>query len=121
MLVNESGDAVRAHDIGSVPRRIVETERYLYLLTDTRLYVLRDDALHTLIVTFDGGELIVAQTGLGLLEKKRLRWFRDDGAYMGTIVPEDPIRRAYSDGDGLVVETRQRRAIIHGAPGWWTH
>ena len=81
VLVNESGDAVRAYDIGSVPRRIVETEQYLYLPTDTRLYVLRGDALHTLIDTFDGGELVVAQTGLGLLEKKRLRWFRDDGAW----------------------------------------
>jgi hypothetical protein len=32
-----------------------------------------------LVDTFDGGDLIVAQTGFGLLEPKRLRWFREDG------------------------------------------
>ena len=53
----DKGEGVRVYDIGSVPRRIVDTGNYIYLLTDTRLYVLRDDALLTLVDTFDGGDL----------------------------------------------------------------
>lgn len=119
ILTDEEGQGVRVYDIGSVPRRIVDTGDYLYLLTDTRLYVLRDDALHALVDTFDGGDLIVAQTAFGLLEKKRLRWFREDGRYLGSVVSKDPIRRVYSTNDGMVVETRQRRAIVQGVPAWW--
>ena len=119
VLVDRNGKAVRAYDIGSVPRRIVDTGDYLYLLTDTRLYVLRDDALHALIDTFDGGDLIVAQTGFGLLEPKRLRWFSQDGRYLGSIASKDPIRRVYSAGDRTVVETRLRRVVVAGVLPWW--
>ncbi len=119
VLVDHNGKGVRAYDVGSVPRRIIDTGDYLYLLTDTRLYVLRDDALHALVDTFDGGDLVVAQTGFGLIEKRRLRWFREDGHYLGSVVSKDPIRRVYSDGDAMIVETRQRRTVIRGAPTWW--
>ena len=107
------------YDIGSVPRRIVDTGDYLYLLTDTRLYVLRDDEFHALVDIFDGGDLIVAQTSFGLLEKKRLRWFREDGRYLGSVLSKDPIRRVYSKDEAMIVETRQRRMIAEGVPSWW--
>ncbi|NLH88633.1 MAG: J domain-containing protein [Firmicutes bacterium] len=119
ILVDEHGEGVRVYDIGSIPRRIVDTGDYLYLLTDTRLYVLRDEALHSIVDTYDSGDLVVAQTGFGLLEKKRLRWFSADGQYLGSVIATDPIRRAYWDGDAMVVETRRRRAIVQGAPAWW--
>ena len=119
ILVDEKGEAKRVYDIGSVPRRIVDTGDYLYLLTDTRLYVLQDDTLHALVDTLDGGDLIVAQTAFGLLEKKRLRWFREDGRLLGTVLSKDPIRRVYTTGEGMVVESRQRRVLIEGVPTWW--
>jgi hypothetical protein len=119
VVLTHSGEPVRAYDIGSVPRRIVDTGDYLYILTDTRLYVLRDERLYTIIDTFDGGDLIVAQTGLGLLEKKRFRWFREDGTYLGAIVAKDPIRRVYAAPGGMTVETRTRRVLVRGAPAWW--
>ena len=72
-LVDEKGTGTRVYDIGSVPRRIVDTGDYLYLLTDTRLYVLHEDALHALVDTFNGGDLVVAQTAFGLIEKKRVK------------------------------------------------
>lgn len=120
VLVDEKGKGVRVYDIGNVPRRIVDTGDYLYLLTDTRLYVLHDDALHALVDVFDGGDLVVAQTAFGLLEKNRLRWFREDGRYLGSVVSKDPIRRIYSKGNGMVIETRQRRALVQGVTTWWT-
>ena len=107
------------YDIGGVPRKIVDTGDYLYLLTGTRLYVLHNDALHALVDTFDGGDLIIAQTAFGLLEKKRLRWFHEDGQYMGSVVSKDPIRRVYSTAEGMAVETRRQRAIVQGVPTWW--
>ena len=117
--VNDAGEAVRAYDIGAVPRRIIDTGDYLYFLTDTRLYILREELLCGIIDTFDGGDLIVGQTGFGLLENKRFRWFREDGIYLGAVVSKNPIRRAYHGTEGLVIETRQRRAIVRGAPAWW--
>jgi len=119
LAVSESGEAIRAYDIGSVPRRIVDTGDYLYILTDTRLYVLRNEALHMIIDTSGGGDLIVAETGFGLLEKKRFRWFCEDGTYSGSIVTKDPIRRVYAPPGGITVETRTRRAFVRGAPAWW--
>lgn len=119
IAVNEFGEPVRAYDIGSVPLRIVDTGNYLYILTDTRLYVLRDETLYTIIDTYDGGDLIVTQTGFGLLEKKRFRWFSEDGRYLGSILSKDPIRRVYAVPGGITVETRTRRGLVRGAPEWW--
>ena len=119
VLVDHNGQGVRAYDIGSVPRRIIDTGDYLYLLTDTRLYVLHNDSLHALIDVFDGGDLIIAQTGFGLIEKKRLRWFREDGRYLGSVVSRAPLRRVYSADNKMIVETRQRRAVVQGVPTWW--
>jgi hypothetical protein len=72
-----------------------------------------------LVDTFDGGDLIVAQTGFGLPEPKRLRWFREDGRYLGSVVSKDPIRRVYLAGDRTIVETRLRRVVFEGIPPWW--
>lgn len=119
VLVDHNGKGRRLYDIGSVPRQIIDTGDYLYMLTDTRLYVLRDNALCALLDTFEAGSLVVAQTGFGLLQKKRLRWFREDGHYLGSVVTKAPIRRVYSSGDTMTVETRQRRATLVGAPTWW--
>lgn len=119
ILVDEYGKAVRAYDVGSVPRRIIDTGEFLYLLTDTRLYVLRNDALHAIVDTLDRGELLVAQTGFGLLEPKRLSWFHQDGNYQGSVVTKHPIRRVYSTRDRMIVETRQQRAVVQGPPIWW--
>lgn len=119
VLVDENGEGVRVYDVGSVPHKIVDTGDYLYLLTNTRLYVLHDDELHAVVDTTDGGDLFVAQTAFGLLEQKRLRWFREDGRYMGGVVSRDPIRRVYANSDGMILETRQRRAIVQGVSTWW--
>ncbi len=117
--LDEGGEAVRAYDIGSVPRRIVDTGEFLYLLTDTRLYVLREDSLYALVDTVDAGDLLVAETGFGLLESKRLRWFGRDGRYEGSVVSKNPIRHVYSSGGNLTVATRQRRVEIKGGPTFW--
>ena len=117
--VDETGRAVRAYDIGAMPRHIVDTGVFLYLLTGTRLYILRDDQLYAVIDTLAGGDLIVAGNGFGLLERKRLRWFNATGEYRGSIVTKQPIRRAYSTRNRLIVETRRQRAVVLGAPTWW--
>jgi len=117
--INRDGHPIRAYDIGAVPRQIIDTGDYLYLLTDTRLYILRDDSLLALMDTSESGELFVAQTGFGLLQNKRFQWFRENGTHLGTIATKNPIRRIYYTPQGMVVETRQRRAIIGGVTTWW--
>ena len=62
-----------------------------------------------MIDLLDGGELVMAHDGFGVLETKRLRWFSQDGNLLGTILSADPIRRIYQSGEGLVVESRAAR------------
>jgi hypothetical protein len=119
IMVDANGIGLRVYDIGTVPERIVDTGRYLYLLTQTRLYVVRENALHALVDTYEGDDLVVAQNGFGLLEKKRFRWYEPEGTYLGSVVTKDPIRRVYSSGRSMIVETRQLRASVSGVPEWW--
>jgi len=42
-----------------------------------------------------------------------------EGELRGSILSRDPIRRVYCSAKAMVVETRQRRALIGGAPRWW--
>ena len=84
----------------------------------TCLYVLKGDTLHSVVDVYDAGELLVAQTGFGLLEKRQFRWFLEDGSYQGRVVTKNPIRRVYYR-EGMVVETRQRRAVVEGVASWW--
>lgn len=118
--VDGEGQPLRAYDIGAVPRQIVDTGDYLYLLTDTRLYVLQGDVLVALVDTAESGDLVIAQTGFGIIEKNRFRWFNEDGVYRGTVTAKNPLRRVYSTPAGMVVETRQRRALIGGVRPWWS-
>jgi hypothetical protein len=117
--VNGEGQPMRAYDIGAVPRQIIDTGDYLYLLTDTRLYTLRGDSLVALMDTSESGELIVAQTGFGLFQRNCFQWFSQDGTHIGTIAAKNPIRWIYYTPQGMVVETRQHRAIVGGVTSWW--
>lgn len=117
--LDSNGTPIRAYDIGAVPYKIIDTGDYIYFLTDTRLYVLRKNALIALVDVLEAGELIMAQTGFGLLQKKHFEWFTDSGKRIGGIVTKNPIRRVYYSPNGMIVETRQRRATIAGVKTWW--
>jgi len=117
--VDEAGVPVRYYSIGSVPRRIIDTGERLYLLTDTRLYVLQAGALHALVDVSEGGDLIVAQTGFGLLEKKRFRWFDENSAPVAAVLSKSPLRRVYQNADAVIIETRTHRLRVGGTRPWW--
>lgn len=111
-MLDAEGRLVRVYDTGAVPRRIAELNGYLYVLTDTRLYVVHGEALHALVDVPRSAELILSSTGFGLLENKRLRWFASDGTSSGLLVSKMPIRRVYRVLDTLVVESRQTRCVL---------
>jgi DnaJ domain len=119
VMVDAEGKGLRVYDIGSTPKRIIDTGDFLYILTHTRLLILRNDALHALVHVPDRAELVVAQSGFGVLENKRWCWFSSEGQYLGSVLTKDPIRRVYCAADSMLMETRQRRAVISGAPPWW--
>lgn len=118
ILLNELGMALNAFDIGAVPRKLIDAGNRLYILTDTRLYVLGKDRLVALVDVHDGGELLCGPLGFGLLEKKRFRWFNEDGIHLGSVLTDHPIRRVYYSEDVTVIETRLHRALISGIPIW---
>lgn len=83
VLVNQAGEALRVYDIDDVPRRIVDTGEYLYILTRSRLYVLRDDSVYARIDTLDCGNLVLAKSGFGLLEEELPALVRPGGSPSG--------------------------------------
>jgi hypothetical protein len=117
--VTTEGIPVAAFDLAAVPRHVAETPRYLYLLTDTRLYVLKGDEIVALLDVFDQGRLIVTDTGLGLLEQKAFTWLSPSGQFVGRVQSRDPIRRVMRITEGLAIESRQRRVLVHGTAPWW--
>jgi hypothetical protein len=119
VVLSPDGEPERVYDIGAVPRQVLEVGDRIYILTDTRLYVLLGDQLENLTDAF-GAKLIVADNGFALLEEKALTWFAPDGTQIGTARTKDPIRRVYHTGAFLIVETRQHRARINGCPRWWS-
>jgi hypothetical protein len=119
VMLDPDGRACQVYNVGLPPRRIIDTGAFLYILTDPALYVLRDGSFEKIIDLHDGGELVMAQNGFGLLESKRLRWFGPAGELLTTVLSADPIRRIYQSGDRLVVESRRRRALIKNVPPWW--
>lgn len=100
------------------PRRIVHRDDYLYLTTAGQVYVLRGD---TLLVVLDLGneeDFYCARNGFFLHDPKRVRAFRKDGGFLGSVLSKDPIRRLYQAGTDTVIETRTRRAVVSGIPIW---
>ena len=118
-MIDAEGEARQVYDVGVPPERIIDTGEFLYILTQHALYVLRHGSLEAIVDLLDGGRLVMAGNGFGMLETKRLRWFAHDGKLLGTVMSADPIRRIYQSGEGLIVESRLRRATIGGVPPWW--
>jgi DnaJ domain len=75
VMIDPEGEARRVYNVGITPRRIIDRGEFLYILTHPALYVLRDGSLENMIDLLDGGELVMAPNGFGVLETKRLRWF----------------------------------------------
>jgi len=119
VVVSEGGVPERVYDIGAVPRQIVDAGGRLYILTDTRLYVVSGDRLDALVDVYGASDVVVTDCGFALFERKALTWFSPAGKRIGTVRMKDPLRRAFSTSEGLVIETRQHRAHVTGPPPWW--
>ena len=119
VVVSARGIPERVYDIGSVPRHIADAGAHLYILTDTRLYVLAGDRLEALVDVYGASDVVVGDRGFALLEPKAVTWYTPEGLRVGSVETKDPLRRVLSTSSGLVVETRQHRARVTGAPSWW--
>lgn len=117
--VSEAGEPVCVYDIGAVPRHVSDAGEFTYILTDTRLYVLRGERLYALIDIVDKGGLTIGEEGFALQESRTWTWYGPEGARKGQVRTRDPIRRVRWSPDGLIVETRRHRAVVTGAPPWW--
>jgi hypothetical protein len=117
--VRPDGIPVRVYDIGTVPRQVARTSSHLFILTDTRLYILWQNELEALVDVLDRGKLIIGNCGFGLLQAKQFHWHTHAGQLLGEVKTRDPIRRVYYGSEGLVIETRSQRGIVGGAQSWW--
>ncbi len=117
--VGADGIPLRIYDIGTVPRQVARTSSHLFILTATRLYIVRESELVALVDVLDQGRLSIGNCGFGLLQPKHFQWFTHAGELLGEVKTRDPIRRTYFGEEGLVVETRTHRAVVSGAHGWW--
>ena len=111
--VNQAGSPVAVYDVSSTPKLIIDTGDYLYIQTNTRLYILQNGEDLIDIVDIKGNEkLIVGGKGFGLLGDKHLKWHNEDGRKRAIISTKNPIRAVYTSRDAIVIETRQHRAIL---------
>ena len=113
ILLSGDGQPMVVYDIGICPTEIVDTGKYAYFLTPTRLYVVEDQRkLAGFLDVFQQGRLMVTQSGFGLLSDKRFQWFTKSGEKVGEIESRDPIRRVHMVEDGVSVQTRQHQAEV---------
>lgn len=113
--IDNSGKPALVYDLGSIPDEIIEAGKYLYILTQTRLYVIEErENLVAFIDVFNQGRLLVTTTGFGLLDEKYFQWFSPPGNKTGEITSCHPIRAFYDSEHGAVVETRQHRTTVKG-------
>ena len=117
--LSANGVPVRIYDIGAVPRQITKTASHLFILTHTRLYILRKNELVALIDVMDQGKLIVCGNGFGLIRAKCFQWHSNSGELLGEITTRDPIRKIYWTDQNMIVETRTHRGVVGGAQRWW--
>lgn len=116
--VSADGLPLCIYDIGTVPRQVARTSSHLFILTATRLYIVRESELVALVDIFEQGKLIIGNRGFGLLQPKHFQWFTHTGQLLGEVKTRDPIRRTYFGEEGLVLETRTHRAAVGGAHSW---
>jgi hypothetical protein len=117
--VDAAGLPVRVYDIGAVPRQVAKSSLHLFILTDTRLYILQQNLLVALVDVLGQGKILIGDRGFGLLQTKQFQWFSYTGQLLGAVKTRDPIRRTYFGIEGLVVETRTHRGVVGGAQSWW--
>jgi hypothetical protein len=111
--LDSHGEPEYALDVANVPREIIEMEQYLYILTDTRLYIVgKGQALVNIIDVHGQGKLAVSPEGFGLYSNKCLSWYTPAGAYKFRLGTKHPLRTFYFSGNHLIIETRQHRAFI---------
>ena len=107
------GEPEFALDVANVPREIIEVGDLLYILTDTRLYIVNGEkALVNLIDVHNLGKLAVSLEGFGLYANKSLSWYTPTGEFKFCLTTKHPLRTFYIINGFMVVETRQHRAFI---------
>ena len=111
--IDENGVPQSIHDVSNTPRAIIDTGDYLYILTDTRLYILRNgEELVEVIDVMMKEKLIVGDESFGFLGKKFIRWFDESGKEIGMLKTKNPIRAVYPGLNCVNVETRQHKAVL---------
>ena len=114
LRIDGSGKPIDLYDVGAVPVRILETDRYLYIQTFTRLYVLEGDRLVGLQDCTTKCDLLVEEGLVLLVENKGVRVLTEAGRPLGIALTKAPIRRAGIEDGVLVVETRTHRGRFSG-------
>ena len=113
--IDSFGKPILIYDVGVVPDEIVEANKYLYILTTTRLYIIEDRRnLVAFIDIFKQGRLLVTNSGFGLLNDKLFQWFSPNGEKINGLESKHPIRAIYNCSNGVAVETRQHRVTVQG-------
>lgn len=117
LRIDGSGKPIALYDVGTAPTRIMETDRYLYIQTFTRLYVLEGDRLVGLQDCTTKCDLLVDEGLVLLVENKGVRVLTETGRPLGVALTKAPIRRAGVEDGVLVVETRTHRGRFSSPMG----
>jgi hypothetical protein len=117
--LDTNGDVVRVYGVGQYCWSLSEVGGRIYVGTTTRLYVLSNGELIGFEDIHDLGRVVVTSSGVILWDEKTVTWLGPDGKRVGQVATRDPVRRVICGEGGWVVQTRQHRAVVLGAPDWW--
>lgn len=113
--IDASGMATLVYDPGECPNEIIDTELYLYLVTSTRLYIIKKpDALVAMVDIYNQGTVLVAGKIILLIDNKKIQWYDNTGSKLGEVTSTSPIRAIDECDRGLIVYTNQNSTIING-------
>lgn len=111
LRINGSGKPISLYDVGTAPIRLLETDRYLYIHTFTRLYVLEGNSLVGLQDCTTKCDLL--DEGLVLLvENKGVRVLTEAGRPLGVALTKAPIRRLGIEG-GACSRNANPSRLVH--------
>lgn len=105
---------IAIYDVGSTPVRIIETKAFLYIMTFTRLYVIKGDRLVAIEDCPPKCDLLVSGGMVLLVERKGVWVFTESGRRLGVALTKAPIRRVYVIKGEIIIETRTQRGRFRG-------
>lgn len=110
--INLYGKPIKYSDIDNPPSKIFPGKQNIYVLTDTRLYIINNYNLINIKDIYNQGNIKIHQQGFWISSKNKVQFFSSYGKLKFEMLSTNPIRSIYFENYNLIVKSRRSKAII---------